>query len=90
MQAGSRRWREWSRPAPWCGPGERGVVPTTAPNLGLFLSPGSAGRVETALKFTLDSMTLRSSNAVPEPTTALLFGLGAFVVSGGVRRRATA
>jgi hypothetical protein len=69
-----------------------GSVPTSAPDLNLFQSVATAGRVGTQLKFTVDSITPRSAipggtTPVPEPSAALLFGVGAFVVGGAVKRR---
>lgn len=75
--------------------GVTGSVPQAAPDLDLFGSPATAGRVGTQLKFTFDSITLRPGPpgavgppgaAVPEPSAALLFGMGFLVVGRAVRR----
>jgi hypothetical protein len=72
-----------------------GSVPTSAPDLSLFQSPASAGRVGTQLKFSVNSIVVRPSSsgsggsvgAVPEPGAALLFGLGICLAGRGAARR---
>ena len=71
-----------------------GTVPTDAPDLSLFQSVVTAGRVGTQLKWTFDSITLRDSGgggpSVPEPTAALVFGLGLLVIGRSVKTRESA
>lgn len=70
-----------------------GSVPTSAPDLSLFQSRATAGRVGTQLKFTITSITPRSASTtsgsapMPEPSAALLFGVGFLVVGRALRRR---